>query len=428
MVRNQADVMVRNRADVMVRNRADVMVRNRADVMVRNRADVMVQNRADVMVRNRADVMVRNRADVLSCSEWWRTTQQIQNPHFFSPHQVISNPTNSPIQQECLAPRCQLSKLPETLQARCFCTMISKTDTCHHSQAVLSSAHSVCNWIISKVHMPWGKSASPVNSYFVGQRVCLLPAYSLWFWPSQQDGGSNGGELPSGDGEWGEKLFPDRCPALYFVTVICCHIGPSSKVALRRLIPGRIILQTRGLLLIWPTDSHQMEPPQSHRVTSNILPSLISSHLISSHLISLSHCLRERAVLELRRQGLSSTLSSTLSSSLRPSSPPLRRSISPQRSWSPERPFHSTPERRSPKRSVLLHSYTNTHSYTSTHSYTNTYSYTSTHSYTNTHTKHTKWWPGPVSAGGGTERCRHTHSFSQGKRQTLWNHTSIPAK
>ncbi|XP_031414283.1 testis-specific gene 10 protein isoform X1 [Clupea harengus] len=63
---------------------------------------------------------------------------------------------------------------------------------------------------------------------------------------------------------------------------------------------------------------------------------------------------RERAVLELRRQGLSSTLSSTLSSSLRPSSPPLRRSISPQRSWSPERPFHSTPERRSPKRSTVL--------------------------------------------------------------------------
>ncbi|XP_062384385.1 testis-specific gene 10 protein [Sardina pilchardus] len=61
---------------------------------------------------------------------------------------------------------------------------------------------------------------------------------------------------------------------------------------------------------------------------------------------------RERAVQELRRQGLSSTLSSTLSSSLRPSSPS-RRSISPQRSWSPERPLHSTPEQRSPKRNIL---------------------------------------------------------------------------
>ncbi|XP_041935874.1 testis-specific gene 10 protein isoform X1 [Alosa sapidissima] len=62
---------------------------------------------------------------------------------------------------------------------------------------------------------------------------------------------------------------------------------------------------------------------------------------------------RERAVQELRRQGLSSTLSSTLSSSLRPSSPS-RRSVSPQRPWSPERPYHSTPEHRSPKRNAIL--------------------------------------------------------------------------
>ncbi|XP_063067682.1 testis-specific gene 10 protein isoform X2 [Engraulis encrasicolus] len=75
---------------------------------------------------------------------------------------------------------------------------------------------------------------------------------------------------------------------------------------------------------------------------------------------------RERAVQELRRQGLCSTLSSALSSSLRPSSPS-RRSLSPQRPWSPDKapyhtspehrdkaPYHTSPEHRSPRRSSLF--------------------------------------------------------------------------
>ncbi|XP_030634826.1 testis-specific gene 10 protein [Chanos chanos] len=59
---------------------------------------------------------------------------------------------------------------------------------------------------------------------------------------------------------------------------------------------------------------------------------------------------RERAMQELRRQGLSSTLSPLFSSTLRSSSP-VRRSLSPRQSWSPERAYHSAPDTLVPERS-----------------------------------------------------------------------------
>ncbi|XP_073698659.1 testis-specific gene 10 protein [Garra rufa] len=52
---------------------------------------------------------------------------------------------------------------------------------------------------------------------------------------------------------------------------------------------------------------------------------------------------RERAVQELRRQGLSA-ISPVLSSTMRSSSTSHHRSLSPHRSWSPERSHHSTPD------------------------------------------------------------------------------------
>ncbi|XP_052401852.1 testis-specific gene 10 protein isoform X1 [Carassius gibelio] len=52
---------------------------------------------------------------------------------------------------------------------------------------------------------------------------------------------------------------------------------------------------------------------------------------------------RERAVQELRRQGLSA-ISPVLSSTMRSSSTSRHRSLSPHRSWSPERSHHSTPD------------------------------------------------------------------------------------
>uniref|UniRef100_A0A671SKK2 Testis specific, 10 n=1 Tax=Sinocyclocheilus anshuiensis TaxID=1608454 RepID=A0A671SKK2_9TELE len=52
---------------------------------------------------------------------------------------------------------------------------------------------------------------------------------------------------------------------------------------------------------------------------------------------------RERAVQELRRQGLSA-ISPVLSSTMRSSSTSRRHSLSPHRSWSPERSHHSTPD------------------------------------------------------------------------------------
>ncbi|KAK7165840.1 hypothetical protein R3I93_005806 [Phoxinus phoxinus] len=52
---------------------------------------------------------------------------------------------------------------------------------------------------------------------------------------------------------------------------------------------------------------------------------------------------RERAVHELRRQGLSA-VSPVLSSTMRSSSTSRHRSLSPQRSWSPERSHHGTPD------------------------------------------------------------------------------------
>ncbi|CAM4475362.1 unnamed protein product [Leuciscus chuanchicus] len=52
---------------------------------------------------------------------------------------------------------------------------------------------------------------------------------------------------------------------------------------------------------------------------------------------------RERAVQELRRQGLSA-VSPVLSSTMRSSSTSRHRSLSPQRSWSPDRSHHGTPD------------------------------------------------------------------------------------
>ncbi|XP_072513169.1 testis-specific gene 10 protein isoform X1 [Salminus brasiliensis] len=70
---------------------------------------------------------------------------------------------------------------------------------------------------------------------------------------------------------------------------------------------------------------------------------------------------RERAAQELRRLGLSSSLRSPLLSSTLCSSSPSRHSLSPHRSWSPERSIHTSPDHlppeRSPERSVMFREY-----------------------------------------------------------------------
>ncbi|XP_061082835.1 testis-specific gene 10 protein [Conger conger] len=98
---------------------------------------------------------------------------------------------------------------------------------------------------------------------------------------------------------------------------------------LRNTAPQRLFFE----LAVWPTESTQGRELIQLRIRSEQLESSLD---VTQRQLSSERFERERAVQELRLQGLSPSLRS---------SSPTRRPLSPRHSWSPERTFQSSPER-----------------------------------------------------------------------------------